>query len=278
MSLKSATRIAITSGKGGVGKTSLSVNLSVALARLGHRVGLVDADFALGNVDVLLGLSPEQHLGSVLSGARSVNEIALAGPAGVQIFPAGSGLRALTSLDAAGWSQFGRAVDEASRSLDFLLFDTATGISDNVLGVIGLSDYVIVLASYEPASVVDAYATIKLIASRAPDKRIGVVVNSARDASEADVVFKQLSRAADRFLKCSLRYDGYVVDDPAWRESLIAQTALVETESSSAASRCVRRLASRLAASQPGKVGPWAFPMASNAYSAGRSSSEAPCA
>ena len=93
MSLKSATRIAITSGKGGVGKTSLSVNLSVALARLGHRVGLVDADFALGNVDVLLGLSPEQHLGSVLSGARSVNEIALAGPAGVQIFPAGSGLR-----------------------------------------------------------------------------------------------------------------------------------------------------------------------------------------
>src|SRR5262245_18082863 len=99
MNTPAATRIAIPSGKGGVGKTCLAVNLAVAMSRLGHQVGLVDADFALGNVDVVLGLAPDHHLGSVLVGARSVSEIMLDGPSGIRVLPAGSGVRALADLD-----------------------------------------------------------------------------------------------------------------------------------------------------------------------------------
>jgi flagellar biosynthesis protein FlhG len=252
-----ATRIAVTSGKGGVGKTSLSVNLAVALARLGHRVGLVDADFALGNVDVLLGLTPDQHLGAVLAGSRSIADITLDGPAGVRVIPAGSGVRALTELDDRAFARLTAAIDEAGKGLDFLLFDTASGISDLVLDVLGLADYVLVVTSYDPAAVVDAYALIKVVTSASPGKPIGVAVNSARDAEEGQRVYRQISLAATRFLGRSLRYDGHIVEDRALRESLLAQVSLVEDASTSPASRCIRRLACRLAATRPNGAGPW---------------------
>ena len=253
-----ATRIAITSGKGGVGKTILAVNLAVALSRLGHQVGLVDADFALGNVDVCLGLAPTDHLGSVLSGARTIDEITLEGPAGIRVVPAGSGVRPMTSFDEGTWQRLVGAMDDASRSLDFMVFDTATGISDNVLDVVGLADYVIVVTTFEPASVVDAYAAIKLMSASAPSIPVGVVVNSARDGEEAGLVYRQLETAAKRFLKRTLRYDGYVLEDRMLRESLLAQVPVVESEATSPASRCIRRLACRLAASRPEATGPWA--------------------
>jgi flagellar biosynthesis protein FlhG len=254
---RAATRIAVTSGKGGVGKTSLAVNLAVALARLGHRVGLVDADFALGNVDVVLGLTPDQHLGAVLAGSRSVADITLDGPSGIRVIPAGSGVRALTTLDEDRWTRLLRALDEAGSDQDFLVLDTASGIADNVLDVIGLSDYVLVVTSYEPAAVVDAYAVIKLLSAAAPAKPIGVVVNSARDADEGQLVFRQIAMAAERFLGRTLRYDGHIVEDRAVRDALLAQTPVVEGEATSPASRCIRRLASRLASSRPEAAGPW---------------------
>ena len=274
-----ATRIAITSGKGGVGKTSISVNLAVAMSRLGHQVGLVDADFALGNVDVFLGLAPEAHLGAVLSGTRSVADVTINGPSGIRVIPAGSGVRTLTTLDAAKWSRLTQAMNEAGRELDFLLFDTAPGISDNVLDVIGLADYVVVVTSFEPAAVVDAYAVIKLIWAAAPSKAIGVLVNSARDAEEGNVVFRQISTAAERFLHRSVRYDGYVLEDRAFKESQHAQIPVFESDSTSPASRCIRRLACRLAASRPTSTGPWSsrsaapLPLNLSAFSG-----EVPCA
>ena len=154
-----AMRIAVTSGKGGVGKTSIAINLAVALARLGHKVGLFDADFALGNVDVMLGLAPRLHLGSVLSGDRTIAEVTIDGPSGIRVIPAGSGVRALTNLTDLQWQRLSTALDEASATLDFLVIDTASGISDNVLDLVDLTDYALVVTSYEPAAVVDSYAT-----------------------------------------------------------------------------------------------------------------------
>jgi flagellar biosynthesis protein FlhG len=257
MSRRTATRIAVTSGKGGVGKTSIAVNLSVAMSRLGHQVGLVDADFALGSVDVFLGLTPEVHLGAVLSGTRSISEVMVTGPSGIRVIPAGSGVRDLAAIDAPRWARMVEAMHEAGRELDFLIFDTAPGIGDTVLDTIGLADYVVVVTSFEPSAVVDAYAIIKLISTADSSKPIGVVVNAARDAEEANVVFRQISTAAERFLRRTLRFDGYVLEDRTLRDAQLAQIPILESESTSPASRCIRRLASRLATSRPSAVGPW---------------------
>jgi flagellar biosynthesis protein FlhG len=246
----------VTSGKGGVGKTSLTINLAVALARLGHRVGIVDADFALGNVDVLLGLTPEQHLGAVLEGARSIADVTLSGPAGVRVVPAGSGVRALTVLDDQRWARLVGALDELGRDLDFLLLDTATGITDNVLDVIGLADHVLVVTSFDPAAVVDAYALIKLVTASDRHKPIGVVVNAARDAEEGSLVFRQISLAADRFLNRPLRYEGHVLEDRLVKEAGFSQTPLMGSDTAGPASTCIRRLACRLTSARQSN-GPW---------------------
>lgn len=255
-----ATRIAVTSGKGGVGKTSLTLNLAVAMSRLGHRVGVIDADFALGNIDVLLGLAPKAHLGAVLDGQMDVDAITIDGPFGVRIIPAGSGVRELTMLDDARWTRLVGAVDEASRDLDFLFFDTASGISDNVLDVLSLADYVLVVTSFEPAAVVDAYAVIKLLTAANATTPVGVVVNSARDVDEGHLVFHQISVAAERFLGRRLRYDGHIVEDRSVKDATLAQVPLIGGDVVSPASRDIRRLACRLAAARSTGAGPWPAP------------------
>jgi flagellar biosynthesis protein FlhG len=252
-----ATRIAVTSGKGGVGKTSLAINLAVAIGRLGHRVGIVDADFGLGNLDVMLGLAPERHLGAVLNGKASIADITIDGPDGVRVIPAGSGVRALTSLSRRQWSRFEAAIDEAGRDLDFLFFDTASGVGDTVLDVAGLADYVLVVTSYDPAAVVDAYALIKLVTAADRQKPIGVVVNTAQDADEAHLVYRQIALASDRFLNRVLHYDGHVVEDRLVKDATFAQVTVVGQTMPGPASRCIRRIACRLVAARPTSAGPW---------------------
>lgn len=272
-----ATRIAVTSGKGGVGKTSLTINLAMAMARLGHRVGILDADFALGNIDVLLGLTPEQHLGAVLDGTRGIDEVTLTGPGGIRIIPAGSGVRSLTAFDDARWVRLVAAIDTAGRDLDFLLIDTAAGISDNVIDVIGLAHYALVVTSYDPAAVVDAYAVIKLVTASDATKPIGVVVNSARDAEEGGLVFRQISLAADRFLGRALRYDGHVLEDRLVKEAGFSQTPLIGSDAAGAASGCIRRLARRLTTARHSGGGPWpATPVLVGTPAPGTSKMEAP--
>jgi flagellar biosynthesis protein FlhG len=148
------------------------------------------------------------------------------------------------------------AVDRAGENLDFLLLDTATGIGDTVLDVIGLADYVLVITSYDPAAVVDAYAVIKLVSAANAEKPIGVVVNSARTAEEGGLVFRQISLAADRFLGRTLRYDGHVLEDRLVKESVFAQAPLMGSGVKGVAQGCIRRLATRLTAARAA-TGPW---------------------
>ena len=257
---QTAVSIAVTSGKGGVGKTSVATNLAIAIARLARRVALVDGDFALGNIDVRLGLQPAAHLGDVLAGVCSIDGVMVPGPYGVDIVPAASGDRGLCHLNTAQWARLSDALADAARGRDFVIVDTATGVGDTVIDLIGLTDYALVDTSHEPAALVDAYAIVKLLTAADRTREIGIVVNKVRDAAEADVVFRQISSAAGRFLGRTLRYDGFVVDDPEIRIAAIGQMPVAAGAFDGPGCRCFRRLASRLAGAQPGPPRPGLSP------------------
>lgn len=244
------TTLAITSGKGGVGKTSVTINLAVALAAMKRRVQIIDADFALGNVDVMLGLTPAHHLGAFLAGEKSLEEIAVDGPSGVRVVPAGSGVRALTALAPAQWQRVAEALDAAAARYDFVLVDTAAGVADNVIELVSLAGRAIVVTARQPAAVVDAYAMIKLLTT-GTGADIGIVVNDVRDGDEAYAVFRQLDAAADRFLGVRLRFDGFIVNDPALTLAVLEQRPVAGRVPETPSSRCFRRLALRLSSFTP---------------------------
>jgi flagellar biosynthesis protein FlhG len=248
---RTATVMAVASGKGGVGKTNVAVNLAVALTRLNHRVALLDADFGLGNVDVFLGLAPERHIGHLLAGEATLPEILIPGPGGVQIVPASSGLQSLTSLTQAQRDLLGAAFDTLCAELDFLLIDTASGISDNVVDTMLLAGRVMLVTSVEPAAIVDAYATAKVLHHAAPATEIGIVVNNVRSPEEASLAFRQLDMAAKRFLGRGLQDYGFVSEDPAVRDAVLVQRPIVDHMPQSPASRCFRILAARMAGLDP---------------------------
>lgn len=250
-----AAVIAVTSGKGGVGKTSVVVNLAAALAGRGYRVGILDADFGLGSVDVMLGLAPPHHLGHYLNGDVRLEDVLVEGPLGIKILSASSGLRELTVLTASQRRRVGTAIRQFGADLDYLFIDTGAGISDNVVELLRMADRTIVVTSYDPAAIVDAYAVIKILTTVAPKQDVGILVSAARDAEEAGLVFKQLDLASTRFMQRSLRYFGAVVFDPALREALLVQRPIVDHQPQAPASRCFRILASRLAGTAPNGPG-----------------------
>jgi flagellar biosynthesis protein FlhG len=250
-----ATVLAITSGKGGVGKTNVTINVAIAMARLGLRVGVLDADFGLGNVDVLLGIAPVAHIGHVVAGEKRLQDVIVRGPHGITIIPAGSGLQSMTSLSGAQRDRLLAALDLACRELDFLLIDTAAGISDNVMEMLKLAERIVLVTSLEPSAIVDAYALTKVLTGTDAGKEIGVVINAARSAEDASVAFRQIETATRRFLKRSVSYYGHITDDPAVRESVLVQRAIVDHLPQSPASRCYRIVASRLAGLGPAQGG-----------------------
>ncbi|HEY8548653.1 MAG TPA: MinD/ParA family protein [Vicinamibacterales bacterium] len=243
--------IAVTSGKGGVGKTNVVVNLAVTLARQRHRVAVLDGDFGLGNVDVLLGLAPAAHLGHVLSGQRELVDIMVDGPEGIRLIPASSGLRELTALTPAQWDRLSSGLDAIASQLDFLVIDTASGIAGNVIGLLLATDRVLVVTSPEPTAIVDAYALVKVLSMSDPAKDIGVLVNGARNADEAGTVFRQLEAAVQRFLGRRLRSYGFIAQDPAVRQAVSRQQPVVCDHPKSPASLCFRVLAAQVAALRP---------------------------
>ncbi|HQZ95836.1 MAG TPA: P-loop NTPase [Pyrinomonadaceae bacterium] len=238
--------IAVTGGKGGVGKSNLSVNLSLELGALGNQVGLLDADFALANADLLCGVSPSFHLGHVITGLKELDEITIDLAASVRLIPGGSGVEDLASFSITDHAHVFEKVRKMDETLDFLLIDTAAGIAENVSGILTSASEVIVVVTPDPTSIVDAYATIKVILRRSPGKAISVVVNNIVGIGDAEQVYQSINAAVHGFLDHHLNFLGMIPHDSQVQEAIRKQVPVVRYAPSSPASRAIRLIARQL--------------------------------
>ena len=237
--------IAVTGGKGGVGKTNVSVNLAVAWAELGRRVMLLDADLGLANVDVVLGLHPEYDLSHVLRGERTLEQVLLQGPAGIRVAPAASGVQQMAELSEAEHAGLIRAFSDVDHDTDVLIVDTAAGISDVVVSFSRAAQEVVVVVCDEPASITDAYALIKLLNRDYGVERFRVLSNMARSAQEGRDLYGKMCRVTDRYLDVMLSYIGSIPYDDNLRKAVRAQKPVVQAFPRSRAAQTFKNLAKK---------------------------------
>lgn len=240
--------IAVTSGKGGVGKTSVSVNLAVGMALDGKRVMLLDGDLGLANVDVMLGLQPSYNLSHVIAGQCSLDDTLIEGPAGIMVVPASSGKRNMAELSGAEHAGLVRAFSDLHRPLDTLIVDTAAGIADSVITFSQAAQQVIVVVTSDPQSLTDAYALIKVLSRDHGIYRVHVLANQVHSPREAREIFENLCRVSERFLDITLSSMGFVPHDDWLKRAVRRQRAVVEAYPAAPSAVALRALA-RTAAS-----------------------------
>jgi flagellar biosynthesis protein FlhG len=220
--------IAVTSGKGGVGKTNVSVNLGICLAQSGKEVMLMDADLGLANVDVMLGLHPKYNLSHVISGERRLDEIVLTGPEGIKVVPAASGIQAMAQLPPSQHAGVIRAFSELSFPLDVLIIDTAAGVSDSVTSFTRAAQEVVVVICDEPASITDAYALIKLLSRDYGIHRYRVLANMVPNVQTGRDLFRKIVTVTDRYLDVALDFMGMIPQDEYLRKAIQKQRAVTQ--------------------------------------------------
>ncbi len=252
-STKPTKVIAITGGKGGVGKTNISVNLGLYLSSLGRRVMILDADLGLANVDVMLGLKVQRNLKHVLSGDCDLRDIVVTGPSGIQIVPASSGTQRMAELDPAEHAGIIRAFSDFGQNLDYLLVDTSAGISDNVVSFTRAAQDVLMVVCDEPTSITDAYALMKVLNRDHKIDRFKIVANMVRTPQEGRDIFAKLSMVTDKFLDVMLEYVGSVPFDENVRKAIKKQKPVLELFPRTPASVAIKSLGK--------KVEAWPIPM-----------------
>lgn len=261
-----ARTIAITSGKGGVGKTCLTANLGWALAQAGRRVLVLDADLGLANLDILLNLNPTATLHDVIAGTKTLDDVILEGPGGLRVLPAGSGMADYSRLTSGLRERLPDVIEKLSRDYDYLLLDSGAGISDVVLYIASLAREVLMVATPEPTSLADAYATIKVMALQQERTVISLVMNQVPKERNGQALVNQLQQVADRFIRdvlgrsISLVYLGAIPADPAVERSVCKRQLLAASDPGSPAARAVREVASCLEALAPSRSEPRTLP------------------
>lgn len=238
--------VAITSGKGGVGKTNLAVNLAIALQKRGHRVLVIDADLGMANVDILLGAASRKHLLDLLRPEVTLDDVIVRTPHDIQYISGGSGIEKALEYDHAEKLLLQQKLADCATRADLILVDTGAGLGRNVMDFILAADEVLLVTTPEPTSLTDAYAVMKAYSIYAVQKNLRLIINRVYEAKESREVAQKLQRAAEKFLHMPVDCLGYVFEDTAVTKAVRKQTPLLKAEPTAAAARCIDALAQSL--------------------------------
>lgn len=238
--------IAVTSGKGGVGKTTVVINTAIALAAQGLSVFVIDGDLGTANVDVLCNLSPRYNLNHIVHGSKGILDIAVEGPGGIQVIPGGSGLQALANLETEQLSRVIESFKTLEKQADVIIIDTGAGLSKNVIHFAVAADQTLIVTTPEPHSVTDAYAITKVLDEQVKKVPLSLIINKADSAAEAEQVGTRMVNVAKRFLTIELNYLGYIANDQLVCRAIKNLTPSILAYPNAPSSRCFHQLADRL--------------------------------
>jgi len=238
--------IAVTSGKGGVGKTNTTMNLAISLSNLGYSVVVFDADIGLANIDVLVGIVPKYTISEVLNGDKDIVEIITEGPNGIKIIAGGSGLNELFEMDNKKREKLVNELLKLEKHADFILIDTGAGISDTVISFVNAANEVILVVTPEPTSLTDSYAMIKALTIKGRHEKLQIIINRVESDKEANDIFYKLYTAAKKFLNTKIEKLGYVLDSKLVVDSIKNQNPFILMYPNSQISKNINNIATRI--------------------------------
>lgn len=238
--------ITVTSGKGGVGKTNVTVNLAVCLSRLGFKVIILDVDFGLANIDLVFGITPTYSLADVINQNKNIDEVLTDGPGGIKFISGGSGVEELVNLNSSKLENFIKNITLLDNFCDIILIDTGAGLSESVMSFVMASDEVLVVTTPEPTSITDAYALIKMLANRDKTKKVNILINRAEDEIESKQVLNKLCVVSKRFLGFEINQLGYVQRDDVVIKAVKLQSPFTISFPDSKATATIEEVAKKI--------------------------------
>ena len=248
-SVRRAQTIAITSGKGGVGKTNLAVNLATVLASMRRRVVLLDADLGLANADIVCGVQPKYNLAHVVAGQRSIQDVVTPVPAGFSLVAGASGLARMADLTEVERRRLVAELETLQDSADVVIIDTGAGIGRNVVAFTAAADHVVIVTTPEPTAITDAYAVMKVLVrcgSMGIGSRLSAIINQAKNRDEAKAVYERIAGVSRQFLKTDIAFGGYVTADPCVQQAVRKRVPFVQQFPQCPAAQCVMAWANRI--------------------------------
>lgn len=239
---RGATIFAVTSGKGGVGKTSISVSMATEFARRGFRTIIVDTDLGLANTHILAGLKPKYTLSDLVSGTAKLSDIVMDGPCGLKLISGGSGVADMANLDQKGRKEILTAINELRPYCDLILLDTGAGVSSAVTDFVSISDHTVLITTSNFAAIADAYGIVKIMVQEGYDRAMHLLVNRVRSPEEAEQVFQKLKGCTERFLSFELNWLGLLPEDNSVEGAVLKRIPFSEAFPASVATRYLKKV------------------------------------